>query len=63
MPLLGKEADAVTITEGGQIIFANGEFDDNVAAGVTAGTPFVDERLGGVRFAVIQGSYTFELLG
>jgi hypothetical protein len=62
VPLLGKPATgatSVTVTESGVVVWKAGKFvGDGASPGVKAGA--VDEQMAGIRFAVVQGSYTFE---
>ena len=61
VPLRGKAAASVIITEGGIPLWKNGEFSGaGTVPGITAGS--ADETRGGVRLAVAQGTYTFQLL-
>jgi hypothetical protein len=58
--LLGQTSNTATITEGGTTIWSQGAFAPGVK-GIVGGRHDVQRK--GVRFAVVQGSYVFELLG
>jgi alpha-L-rhamnosidase len=59
VPLLGHAIGNVTITEGGHVVWSSGKYAPS-APGFAGGA--ADTALGGVRFAVGQGGFVFELL-
>jgi hypothetical protein len=61
VPLLGKPGTgvtSVTVTESGVVAWNAGKFVGGESPGAKSGA--VDEAMAGIRFEVVQGSYTFE---